>query len=105
MTSILSVLCTLRPIERDPANAVQDLYTNTRPLWHPPGARGAYGGAVIAQCLAAAQNTVPKNFTVHSMHCYFVLAGNAEIPVIYHVEHVRDGRSFITRTVQARQQG
>jgi acyl-CoA thioesterase 8 len=39
------------------------------------------------------------------MHCYFVLAGNAEIPVIYHVEHVRDGRSFITRTVQARQRG
>jgi acyl-CoA thioesterase 8 len=60
---------------------------------------------VIAQTLAAAQNTVPKNFTVHSMHCYFVLAGNAEIPVIYHVEHVRDGRSFITRTVQARQRG
>ncbi|KAF2430847.1 Thioesterase/thiol ester dehydrase-isomerase [Tothia fuscella] len=80
-----------------------DLYTNTQPLWHPPGARGVYGGAVIAQCLAAAMNTVPKNFSVHSMHCYFVLAGNAEIPVVYHVEHVRDGRSYITRTVQARQ--
>jgi len=39
------------------------------------------------------------------MHCYFVLAGNAEIPVIYHVEHVRDGKSFATRTVQARQRG
>ncbi|TID18045.1 2-isopropylmalate synthase [Venturia nashicola] len=82
-----------------------DLYTNTRPLYHPPGARGVYGGAIIAQCLSAAQNTVPKDFTVHSMHCYFVLAGNAEIPCIYHVEHVRDGRSFVTRTVQARQRG
>jgi acyl-CoA thioesterase 8 len=50
-------------------------------------------------------NSVPKNFSVHSMHCYFVLAGNAEIPVVYHVEHVRDGKSFITRTVQARQRG
>jgi acyl-CoA thioesterase 8 len=50
-------------------------------------------------------NTVPKNFSVHSMHCYFVLAGNAEIPVVYHVEHVRDGKSFATRTVQARQRG
>jgi acyl-CoA thioesterase 8 len=83
--------------------SLKDLYTNTQPLWHPPGARGVYGGAVIAQCLAAAMNTVPKNFSVHSMHCYFVLAGNAEIPVVYHVEHVRDGKSYITRTVQARQ--
>jgi len=83
----------------------KDLYTNTRPLWHPPGARGIYGGAAIAQCLAAAQNTVPKNFTVHSMHCYFVLAGDADIPIIYHVEDIRSGRSFATRTVQARQRG
>ena len=82
-----------------------NLFTNTRPLWHPPGARGIYGGAVIAQCLAAAQRTVPENFTVHSMHCYFVLNGNSEIPIIYHVEHVREGRSFATRTVQARQRG
>lgn len=82
-----------------------DLFTNTRPLWHPPGARGIFGGAVIAQCLAAAQQTVPVNFTVHSMHCYFVLNGNADIPVIFHVERVRDGRSFATRTVQARQRG
>jgi acyl-CoA thioesterase 8 len=82
-----------------------NLFTNTRPLWHPPGARGIYGGAVIAQCLAAAQRTVPENFYVHSMHCYFVLNGNAEIPIIYHVENVRQGRSFATRTVQARQRG
>jgi acyl-CoA thioesterase II len=39
------------------------------------------------------------------MHCYFVLAGNAEIPIIYHVERVRSGKSFATRTVQARQRG
>lgn len=82
-----------------------DIFTNTRPLWHPPGARGVYGGSVIAQCLAAAQRTVPSHFTVHSMHCYFVLAGDASIPVLYHVEHVREGRSFATRTVQARQRG
>jgi acyl-CoA thioesterase 8 len=49
--------------------------------------------------------TVPDNFTVHSMHCYFVLAGNSEIPIIYQVERIRDGRSFCTRTVQARQRG
>ena len=39
------------------------------------------------------------------MHCYFVLAGSSEIPIIYHVEHVREGKSFATRTVQARQRG
>ena len=39
------------------------------------------------------------------MHCYFVLAGDADIPVLYHVEHVREGKSFATRTVQARQKG
>ncbi|KAI9789857.1 MAG: hypothetical protein M1835_001408 [Candelina submexicana] len=82
-----------------------DVFTNTRPLWHPPGARGIFGGAVIAQCLSAAQKTIPGNFTVHSMHCYFVLAGDAEIPICYHVEHVREGKSFATRTVQARQRG
>lgn len=82
-----------------------DIFTNARPLWHPPGARGIFGGAAIAQCLAAAQATIPPEFTVHSMHCYFVLAGNSEIPVLYYVERVRDGKSFITRTVQARQQG
>jgi acyl-CoA thioesterase 8 len=82
-----------------------DLFTNTRPMWHPPGARGIFGGAAIAQTLSAAQKTVPSDFTVHSMHCYFVLAGNAEIPIIYHVERVRSGKSFATRTVQARQRG
>ncbi|OJD15706.1 acyl-CoA thioesterase II [Blastomyces percursus] len=82
-----------------------DVFTNTRPLWHPPGARGIYGGAAIAQCLAAAQLTVGPEFSPHSMHCYFVLAGDSEIPVVYHVERVREGRSFSTRTVQARQRG
>ncbi|ORY60597.1 acyl-CoA thioesterase II [Pseudomassariella vexata] len=82
-----------------------DLFTNTRELWHPPGARGIYGGAVIAQTLAAAQRTVPPDFVVHSFHCYFVLAGDSSTPILYHVERVREGRSFCTRTVQARQRG
>ncbi|KAI1432425.1 acyl-CoA thioesterase II [Xylaria sp. CBS 124048] len=82
-----------------------DMFTNTRELWHPPGARGLYGGCVIAQTLAAAQRTVPADFTVHSYHCFFVLAGDSSVPIIYHVERVREGRSFCTRTVQARQRG
>ncbi|KAJ2901908.1 hypothetical protein MKZ38_001260 [Zalerion maritima] len=82
-----------------------DIFTNTRQPWHPPGARGIFGGAMIAQCLAAGQKTVPENFFVHSCHCYFLLAGSSEVPILFHVERVRDGRSFATRTVQARQKG
>ncbi|PNY27205.1 Acyl-coenzyme A thioesterase 8 [Tolypocladium capitatum] len=82
-----------------------DIFTNTRRPWHPAGARGIYGGSVIAQCLASAQKTVPDTFLVHSCHCYFLLAGSADVPILFHVERVRDGRSFATRTVQARQRG
>ncbi|KAK3330619.1 thioesterase-like superfamily-domain-containing protein [Apodospora peruviana] len=82
-----------------------NIFTNTRQPWHPPGARGIYGGTVIAQCLAAAQRTVPDEFSVHSCHCYFLLAGSGELPILFHVEKVRDGKSFATRTVQARQKG
>lgn len=60
---------------------------------------------MIAQCLAAGQKTVPEGFFVHSCHCYFLLAGSSEVPIMFHVERVRDGRSFATRTVQARQRG
>jgi acyl-CoA thioesterase len=56
-------------------------------------------------CLAAAQRTVAADFLVHSCHCYFLLAGSSEMPILFHVEQVRDGRSFATRTVQARQRG
>lgn len=55
--------------------------------------------------LSAGQKTVPDDFTVHSCHCYFLLAGSDELPILFHVEKVRDGRSFATRTVQARQRG
>ncbi|KAF5130847.1 Acyl-coenzyme A thioesterase 8 [Metarhizium anisopliae] len=82
-----------------------DIFTNTRRAWVPPGARGVYGGTVIAQCLASAQKTVPDDFYPHSCHCYFILAGSGSIPILFHVERVRDGRSFATRTVQARQRG
>ena len=60
---------------------------------------------MIAMCLAAGHKTVPDDFAVHSCHCYFVLSGSSDIPVIFYVERVRDGRSFATRTVQARQRG
>ncbi|CCU82260.1 acyl-CoA thioesterase [Blumeria hordei DH14] len=82
-----------------------NLFTNTYPLWHPPGARGVYGGTVIAHSLAASHHTVPLDFDVHSMHCSFLLAGDSETPIMYAVELIRDGKSYITRVVRAKQRG
>ncbi len=64
-----------------------------------------FGGQVAAQALMAAQLTVPDERHVHSLHIYFVLGGDPSIPIIYDVENVRDGRSFTTRRVAARQHG
>lgn len=51
-----------------------NIYRSTKLLWHPPGARGIFGGAVIAQALSAAMKTVDPVLHVHSLHSYFVLA-------------------------------
>ncbi|WP_364518771.1 acyl-CoA thioesterase [Nocardioides sp. LML1-1-1.1] len=64
-----------------------------------------YGGQVAAQALIAASRTVEEGFQVHSLHSYFLLPGDYTIPIIYDVERIRDGRSFTTRRVLARQHG
>jgi acyl-CoA thioesterase-2 len=69
------------------------------------GFRALFGGQVLGQALAAAQNTVSKDRLVNSFHSYFILPGNANQPVIYEVEAMRDGRSFSTRRVKAMQNG
>lgn len=63
----------------------------------------AYGGLLVAQALWAATMTVPETLGVHSLHAYFVRAGAPSEPVRYAVERVRDGRSFSTRRVVAKQ--
>lgn len=62
-----------------------------------------YGGQVIAQALKAASETVPDGRPVHSLHAYFILGGRLDEPVRYEVDRVRNGQSFITRRVVARQ--
>ena len=64
-----------------------------------------FGGQVLAQALHAASRTVPIERCAHSMHGYFILAGDINIPVIYQVERLRDGGSFTTRRVTAIQKG
>ncbi len=64
-----------------------------------------YGGLVIAQALWAATKTVVNDHTVHSLHGYFILGGDPAEPVRYEVDRIRNGRSFTTRRVVARQSG
>jgi acyl-CoA thioesterase-2 len=64
-----------------------------------------FGGQVLAQSLVAAVRTVPEPFTCHSLHSYFLRPGDTKVPIIYDVEAIRDGRSFCTRRVAARQHG
>ncbi len=64
-----------------------------------------FGGQVLAQGLVAAQRTVPDDRPAHSMHGYFILAGDLNVPVVYFVDRLRDGGSFTTRRVTAIQHG
>lgn len=62
-----------------------------------------FGGQVVAQALRAAQLTVPDAYAVHSLHSYFIRGGTHQEPVRFEVDRIRNGRSFITRRVVARQ--
>jgi acyl-CoA thioesterase II len=64
-----------------------------------------FGGQVAGQALMAAVQTVPQERAVHSLHAYFLRAGDTTVPIVYDVELVRNGRSFTTRRVVARQHG
>jgi len=63
-----------------------------------------FGGQVIGQALVASCRTVEGRMP-HSLHCYFILPGDPQIPIIYQVERLRDGRSYTTRRVTAIQHG
>ena len=64
-----------------------------------------YGGQVIAQGLWAAMKTVDESYGLHSVHAYFIRGGSFAEPVRYEVDRLRNGRSFCTRSVVARQSG
>jgi acyl-CoA thioesterase-2 len=63
-----------------------------------------FGGLVAAQSLVAACRTIDGR-AAHSLHGYFLREGDTSVPVIYHVDRIRDGRSFATRRVVAKQHG
>ena len=77
-----------------------DTFVGTGPRY-PWG--GLYGGQIVAQALGAAAATVDDEFAAHSLRAYFIRAGDHAEPVRYEVDRIRNGRSFCTRRVVARQ--
>lgn len=63
-----------------------------------------FGGQVIGQAMVAACRTVEGRLP-HSLHAYFILPGDPNVPIIYEVGRLRDGRSFSTRRITAIQHG
>lgn len=64
-----------------------------------------FGGQVLAQCIVAAAATLPSDRPIHSLHGYFLRAGDVAEPIEFGVERLRDGRSFSARRVHAYQKG
>jgi len=65
-----------------------------------------FGGQVAGQALVAASRTVDRpEARVHSLHAYFLRPGDPTVPILYEVDRLHDGRSFLTRRVVAIQHG
>ncbi len=95
-TDILVALLDLEPLERN-------IYRGQN---RDIGSGRIFGGQVLAQALVAARRTIEEaDRTAHSLHAYFILEGDLDIPVVYFVDRLRDGRSFTTRRVTAIQHG
>ena len=77
-----------------------DTFVGVGPLY-PWGS--LYGGQIVAQGLKAAGQSVRPEHRVHSLHAYFIRRGQHDAPVRFEVDRIRDGRTFTTRRVVARQ--
>lgn len=69
------------------------------------GFGSVFGGQVLGQALSAAYQTVQLDRKAHSLHAYFLRMGDANKPIVYEVDCIRDGKSFTTRRVVAIQKG
>lgn len=67
--------------------------------------RRVFGGQVAGQALVAAARTTPGDYVIHSLHSYFLRPGDVAVPIVYDVSDIRQGRSFATRRIAARQHG
>jgi len=97
MSRALETLLSILDIER----LEQNLFRGLSPQ---VGWQRVFGGQVIDQALVAASRTVNGRLA-HSLHAYFLRAGDPAVPIIYEVDRIRDGGSFSTRRVVAIQHG
>ncbi|HEY0234593.1 MAG TPA: acyl-CoA thioesterase II [Afipia sp.] len=97
MSSGLTDLLSILDLEQLEVNLFRG--TSPKTTW-----QRVFGGQVIGQALVASCRTVEGRMP-HSLHCYFILAGDPNIPIIYQVERLRDGKSYSTRRVSAIQHG
>ena len=84
-------------------NAIDDYLFTGAPL--AMQLKRIYGGQILGQALAAGMRTVESDHRPHSMHAYFLRPGEMGRDVIFDVDPIRDGRSFTTRRVVAKQRG
>jgi acyl-CoA thioesterase-2 len=86
--------------------AVEELDTDLyRGAASPEVAGRVFGGQVIAQALAAAICGIGEDRVAHSLHAYFLRAGDNSRPIIYRVLRDFDGGTFANRRVVALQDG
>jgi acyl-CoA thioesterase-2 len=97
MSRALDQLLSILDIERLEENLFRGLSPQV-------GWQRVFGGQVIGQALVAANRTVNGRLA-HSLHAYFLRAGDPAVPIIYNVDRIRDGGSFTTRRVVAVQHG
>ena len=82
-----------------------NIFRGAQPRENNPLLQRVFGGQVAGQALVAAARTVDPERHVHSLHAYFLRPGDMTIPILYEVDHIRDGKSFTTRRVVAIQHG
>ncbi len=86
-------------VDADPDEVVFEgpVTTNTGPR--------VFGGQVFGQAVAAGGRTMPEGYELHHVTSYFLRPADGHAPIRFHVKHLRDGRAFTQRIVEAIQHG
>ncbi|MGN7859558.1 acyl-CoA thioesterase [Microbacterium sp. 22303] len=98
----VEMLLGILDLDSSDARTTEDIFTGVS---HPMPTGRIYGGQVLGQSLIAAERTMPDGRVPHSMHGYFLRAGDASQGLTFAVDRIHDGRSFSTRRAQAYQNG
>lgn len=98
MSPVLQDFLSLLDIERIEADLFRGQSRNL-------GGKSVFGGQVLGQSLVAATRTVDSERIPTSLHAYFLRPGDMAAPIVYDVEHSRDGGSFTWRRIKAIQHG